>query len=46
MTTVGADGAIGFAPQKQPGSAVFVGLMVFLLVLLLVVVLAVVVGTS
>jgi hypothetical protein len=46
MTAQGKTGAIGFTPQKRPGRAVFVGMMLFLFVLLLVVVLAVVVGNS
>ena len=39
-------GAIGSEPQKRPGSAVFIGLMVFLGVLLLLVLFAVIVGNS
>jgi len=46
MTTVGSAGAIGTGPQKRPGAAVFIGLMVFLFVLLLIVILAVAIGNS
>ena len=46
MATVGLAGAIGLEPQRRPGRAFFVGVMVFLALLLLIVVLAVVLGNS
>lgn len=46
MATFGMGGAMGTEPQKRPGTALFVGVMVLVLVVLLIAVLAAALGSS